>query len=474
MLEGLEAVELKFSKTIKDNIFRIDAEHYRAEYIRVKKILSKHQLDSLSNFVTQTISTGHTPSMKKDEFYGGNIKFIKTNNLRDNYIKPYFEHYLSELGNNEIKRTQLKKDDIIVTIIGATQEIVGRATKITEDILPANINQNIALIRADRNKINPDFINIYLNSYYGKQYLYYLSRQTEQVNLNCEEVGRVQVPIFSNTFQNKIEELVVLSHQKFQESKTLYKQAEELLLKELDLLDFEPSKDKVAIKSFSQSFAESGRLDSEYYQPKYDDILEKIKSYGSGKLSKICNIKDKNYNPKNEILYKYIELSNIGSEGETTGFTNEIGKNLPSRARRKVSLNDVIISSVEGSLDKVALINLSDDNLLCSTGFYVINSEQINSETLLVLFKNKIFQQILKQNCSGTILTAINKDEFYNLEIPLIDSQIQTQIEQKIKESFKLKEKSKQLIEIAKKAVEIAIEKDEHEATSYIEKEGES
>lgn len=42
------------------------------------------------------------------------------------------------------------------------------------------------------------------------------------------------------------------------------------------------------------------------------------------------------------------------------------------------------------------------------------------------------------------------------------------QIEQKIKESFKLKEESKQLLELAKKAVEVAIEEDEEIAMKLI------
>ena len=119
----------------------------------------------------------------------------------------------------------------------------------------------------------------------------------------------------------------------------------------------------------------------------------------------------------------------------------------------------------------MALVTNEFDNSLCSTGFYVLDSKKINSETLLVLFKNKVFQQILKQNCSGTILTAINKDEFSNIVIPIIDTSIQTHIEEKIKKSFELKEKSKQLLDLAKRAVEVAIEKNEDEAIIKIIKE---
>ena len=90
------------------------------------------------------------------------------------------------------------------------------------------------------------------------------------------------------------------------------------------------------------------------------------------------------------------------------------------------------------------------------------------------MLKTLFYKELLLKYNVGTSYPTIKDDNILNLEIPIIDQQIQTQIEQKIKESFKLKEKSKELLEVAKKAVEIAIEKDENEATLYIEKEGES
>jgi len=63
----------------------------------------------------------------------------------------------------------------------------------------------------------------------------------------------------------------------------------------------------------------------------------------------------------------------------------------------------------------------------------------------------------------------MNKDEFLKIVIPVIDKSIQTQIEEKIKKSFKLKEASKKLLDLAKRAVEVAIEKDEDEAMKLME-----
>ena len=63
------------------------------------------------------IQTGHTPSMAVDEYYGGNIPLIKTNNLHENTISTIFFDYLTPKGNALISRTELAKDDIITTSV---------------------------------------------------------------------------------------------------------------------------------------------------------------------------------------------------------------------------------------------------------------------------------------------------------------------------------------------------------------------
>ncbi|MDX8382445.1 MAG: restriction endonuclease subunit S, partial [Ghiorsea sp.] len=87
----------------------------------------------------------------------------------------------------------------------------------------------------------------------------------------------------------------------------------------------------------------------------------------------------------------------------------------------------------------------------------------------LVLFKSKLMQNILKQNCSGTILTAVNKNEFLNIELPIVIKEKQQQIASLIQQSFSLKKQSEHLLEVAKRAVEIAIEEDEAAALAYIQ-----
>ncbi len=134
-----------------------------------------------------------------------------------------------------------------------------------------------------------------------------------------------------------------------------------------------------------------------------------------------------------------------------------------------MNTGDVIISSIEGSFSKSALITEEYNNALCSTGFYVIKSNEILPEILLLLFKSNPYQELLKGRCNGTILTAISQDELKSIPLPLLPFEKQTLLSSQIQESFKLRQESSRLIELAKQTVEMAIETNEETATKWLE-----
>ncbi|HEB7538365.1 TPA: restriction endonuclease subunit S, partial [Campylobacter coli] len=311
-------------------------------------------------------------------------------------------------------------------------------------------------------------------SYYGQiQIIRYYSGTSGQIEIYPRDFNYFKIPIFSMEFQLEIEKMVKDSHKVLEESKELYKKAEEILYNELGLDPKNPlqsllnsktnnstNSPNISIRTLKESFLKTGRLDSEYYQSKYEDIENFIKSYSNGYDSflNIINNKDTNFTPKNNENYNYIELANIGNNGNINEPISDLGKNLPTRARRIVSNGDVIISSIEGSLSSCALITQEFDKHLVSTGFFVLNSKLLNSETLLVMFKSQIFQEYLKKFPSGTILCAINKEELSKIFIPKIDPITQEKIAKYIQESFNLRKKSKQLLDNAKIKVEEQIQ----------------
>ncbi len=239
-----------------------------------------------------------------------------------------------------------------------------------------------------------------------------------------------------------------------------YLKAEAYLLECLGMKDFAANPNAYNTLSLKDSFLETGRFDAEYYLPKYEDYCKLIQSYSNGYelLKTACDILDINYTPEDGQLYKYVELADIGKSGEITGCDVMNGEDLPTRARRIIHINDVIVSSIEGSLDSCALVTDDYDGALCSTGFHVLQSSKLNPETLLTLFKSLPIQQLMKKGCSGTILTAINKFELEKLPIPIIRTEIQQEIAKHIRQSFALRKEALQLLEKARLTVEQVIE----------------
>ena len=465
-MDGLECSEILLSQVRTYDPFRIDSQFFKKKYICLKEKLLAISCCILKDLVSKEIQTGHTPSMSNDSFYGGNIALIKTDNLHDNNISTSFSDYLSQAGNAVIARTALISRDIITTIIGATEKIIARSAIVTEEYLPANINQNIVQVRIDPQKASPEYVDIYLNTKYGKAYLIYLSRQTEQFNLNCKEVESVLIPLFCKPFQDKISSIVQRAQRMQKEARTIYSEAEALMRDILCVPQIKHYSLVATTKMFSESLAKTARLDAEYYQPKYEKYTIGLNT--SDTVITLCKIYDENFEPIDEENYPYIELSNIGRTGEIEGVEIVSGDELPTRARRKVRTGQVIVSSIEGSLQNCALIPPEYDEALCSTGFYVLDSDFINPETLLVLFKSEPIQSLMKQRCSGTILTGITKDEFLSMPLPKIDSEVQEQIATIVQQAFSFRKQSEQLLDYAKEAVELAIEQGEDVAMAWL------
>ena len=466
LMDGLECSEILLSQVTSFNAFRIDSHFFMKKYLRLCKILKALPCVPLSTLVLKDIQTGHTPSMANEKYYGGHIALIKTDNLHDNSISTSFSDYLSIEGNRVISRTSLAPRDIITTIIGATESVIARSAIITDEYLPANINQNIVQIRINPEKASPEYINIYLNTKYGKNYMVYLSRQTEQYNLNCKEIEQVLVVMLSDAFQERITRIVRKAQLLQTRQREFFEDACHIVEHVLSIdFHFLP-KENIAIKSNKESFVKNGRFDAEYYQPFYEEIAKKINTKET--IGSLCAINDETYLPVDQLEYKYIELSSVEKYGTVSDTEVLRGHELPSRARRRVYKGQVIVASVEGSLQSCALIDADNDNALCSTGFYVLKSETINPETLLVLFKSKPLQALLKQRCSGTILTAISQDELLTVPIPCIEETVQRIIASKVQESFALRMQSKQLLEYAKEAVEMAIEQGEAVAFAWL------
>lgn len=461
MLEGLEINEIYIKEL--ERTLRLDSEFYKKENIDALAGINKFQHVNLNEVVF--ISDGNHMAIS-ESFIDKGIPYYRGQDTHHFFIENANPICIDNKTFNSpyMLRSHIKRGDVLLSIVGT----IGKLSLVYTE-LGATCSCKLAILRPKK-VMSPELISVYLSCYYGQNQIKKFTRGAVQMGLILEDMDQIIIPKFSANFDSKIVNLVENSYSGMKLSTNLYMKAENNLLNSISVNIDTKYSSTVNLKSFQESFLTTGRLDAEYYQPKYDEYLNLLKNYHNGfkKLTDLCELKNDNYLPNDETQYRYIELSNIGNNGEVTGCTVNFGKELPSRAKRIVKEGDVLISSIEGSLSSCALVTKEYDGAICSTGFYVVNSKKINSETLLILFKSELMQNLLKQGCSGTILTAINNDEFKNLLLPVIDDNTQQTIASLIQQSSKLKKQSQQLLEVAKKAVEIAIEQNEATAIDYI------
>lgn len=336
----------------------------------------------------------------------------------------------------------------------------GKSAVVPVGFPEANTSAHVGVLRIGDSSINPYFLSTYINCKYGYHQFRRRGIKATRPEIKLVEFNDIQIVQAPSDIQQQVAEKILIANQKRIASQQLYTSAETYLLECLGMADFAANPDAYNIKTLKESFLETGRFDSEYYLPKYEDYIELVHSYPNGYdlIGNVCDIKDNNFTPFSGVQYKYIELANIGKSGEITGCDIQDGENLPTRARRLVHQGDVIVSSIEGSLDSCALMTDEYDGALCSTGFYVLQSHQHNPETLLTLFKSLPIQNLMKKGCSGTILTAIGKSEFEKIPIPLIRKEVQEEIAKHVQKSFELRKEAMQLLENAKLTVEAVIE----------------
>ena len=102
------------------------------------------------------------------------------------------------------------------------------------------------------------------------------------------------------------------------------------------------------------------------------------------------------------------------------------------------------------------------------------NSE-IGPELLALYLSSIVGQELIYQNIVGTSgIISIYRTYLEHLPIPLLDQKIQDALSAHILQAHKSRMRAKKLLDIAKRAVEMAIEKNEGEATRWLSKEVEN
>ena len=254
----------------------------------------------------------------------------------------------------------------------------------------------------------PKDLNTILPKYY-----HYLFR-TPQFNGKCYTEGRGIMQMRWRTYSPEFKSIKIPLPPKATQQRI----AEYLDSKcaQIDSIIDESKKTIEEYKTWKQSVifeAVTGKLKNEKFSDKWE--LIKIKYVAE------YNTKTLPENTKDEFNFNYIDIGSVKFGEGITNFQNMIFKDAPSRARRIVKKDDVIISSVRTYLRAIARIEESKIPQIASTGFVVFSSkpQKILPRFLFYAISSESFVGKVEANSVGISYPAINASQIANFKIPL-------------------------------------------------------
>lgn len=416
----------------------------------------KHKFIGEFSDVTDGIHT----SIDYDE--NSSVYLLSATSPRENYFNMSRNARISEKAHLANPRTALKKNDVILSTVGT----IGNCAVVNENILPANSDRHVGIIRV-YSDYSPYVISTYLLSKYGRMQTERETTGNVQPNLFLNKIREIVIPEYGEKLQKVIEELVIAATQKRDKAHADFLQAERILLDELGVDKWKVNDAKYAIRTL-KTINKVKRLDSEYFQLKYDDFETNIKKYYGGYTTPgevFDYIKTPCLHDREE--YNYVEIGDIdisnGSYEANLMFDNE----LPTNAKIMTKKGDLLVSTVRPYRGAISI--LKENDILVSGAFTVLRNKNIYpAETLQVLLRTDLYKKWLLKYNVGTSYPVIRDDDVLNITIPIFDATIHDKVGRLVKDANKLLEEAKESYNLAKTVLEVATETSETEALKLL------
>jgi len=321
---------------------------------------------------------GGTPKTSNPEYWGGDIPWLSVTDFNTG-LKYCFDadKKITEKGLNESSTKILKKGQIIISARGT----VGVISMLGKDMA---FNQSNYGIDAKKEITTNDF-------------LYYLLKANIAGFISAA-YGAVFDTITKETFSQISVSVPPLSEQ------TAISSVLSSLDDKIDLLQRQnKTLEQLAETLFRQWFVEEAEESWETVTVG-DFVKTNTKTINKG--------------------YSFQEIEYLDTSSLTEGIITETQKlslkDAPSRAKRLVKNNDILISTVRPDQKHYGIINNPTENLVVSTGFCVISCIEINPYFIYLLLTSDEMTQYLHSIAEGSTSTypSLKPSDIEKIEFP--------------------------------------------------------
>lgn len=453
--------EIRFSDLDLED--RIDAEYFQPEFLELAQRLSGkgRELKDLGKLTCSAFYPSAT------EYYEqGDIPFIRCVDVVNFPVlsinQPFVKLPQEFIEAHNSIRTVMP-GDIVITKVGTPC-----FTTIIHNSVPfAALSRTVlGLVDIDCELVDPYYLVVFLRCNYG---FYQLMREREQIiqmQLTLNRVGRIQIFLPPMKIQKEIGSQLKKYHTLIEKSKTKYEDLQNDMVKEVTSETIDISHQLTYNISFNEIIKEN-RLDPEFYQPKYYNIIKYIQEskHGSSQLGELIHPIVNGLDERNYVVHgvPYIRVGDIKN-----GKINLEDAKKVSITQKEVSKDislkegDLLLTR-KGSFGNSAVIKEREKDVIISSEIMRIRIKEeykkvMLSEYLSLYLNSRLGYYQIERRVHGVAFYSISQKDLMKIEINIPPLNIQKRYVEELGEIEELSNKANNELENAINKVENLIE----------------
>jgi hypothetical protein len=433
---------------------RLDAEYYQPEYLQYNAMLKKIGSIRLGDKEYSKVTDGIHASIDFDPKSG--IRCLSAQSVKKGYFDLSANTFISKEQHERNLKTSLRIGDVMLSSVGT----IGNCAVVTESMLPSNADRHVGIIRTT-NQLDPYYLCAFINSKYGQFQTTRESTGNVQQNLFIDKMTEILVLILPN--QTEISNIMKNATTLLNDSENKLANAKFNLLQQLNYST--EISDELSYVSTIKQVKEAHRLDPEYYQPKYERIIQLMKEQASEikKLEDILNF-SKGYEVGSEAYQKqgipFVRVSNVNEAEIDFDNMQYVSEVVYKTFKEKHSPKYGELLITKDATAGIAYVMRDDSPKLISGGILRAKMKTSDNPDYVALAVNSPFVRLqIERALTGSVIVHWQLKQVKSTLLPIIDHTEQERLGELARKANEMRTEAKRLFMKAIQLVELGIER---------------
>jgi len=409
---SLFAYEISKEQIAQSGDYNLSAERYRLDNLGEQKT-QKYPVVELGEVCD--LVNGY--AFKSDNYVDSGTRVIRITNVQKGKIVDDNPKFYPKDTKEPVEKYKLLEGDLLISLTGN----VGRVGILSKELLPAALNQRVACLRIDTEKIERKFLFSLLNKDDFENDCINASSGVAQKNLSTVWLSKYKIALPPIEIQKEIVEQIQVKQSAIDHAKAIIENLER------------------ERRYFGQS-------------------LRKIDDIPMVALTDICKIQ-RGGSPRP--IQKFITRDMDGINWIKIGDTSENGKYIfkteekitaeGAKKSRFVKDGDFILSN-SMSFGRPYIVKITG---CIHDGWLLLSniSDKINKDFLYYILSDKDTQDQFENSATGGVVRNLNADLVRKVKIPLPSLEIQKQMVDEMEKEEEIITANRQLIEVMEKKI---------------------